>query len=111
MLFVHLPELAWRASPFRLEHAVEIGEIVEPAFIADLGYVPGGIDQHSGSESQPDIGNIIRQCTIGPDTEKAAECHRAHPGESGKVIESQLLGIMVIDILLYLLYPTAFLVA
>lgn len=59
MLLVHFPELPGSAASFRLEHAVEIGEIVEAAFITDFGYVPGGVNQHSGGESEPDVSYVI----------------------------------------------------
>ena len=59
MLFVHLTELPRSTSTLVFESPVEIGEIVEAAFITDFGYVPGGVNQHSGGESEPDVGYVI----------------------------------------------------
>ena len=110
MLFIHLPELPGRAAPFGLEHSIEIGQIVESAFIADFRYVPCGVNQHPGGKSKPDVGNIIGQFAVSPDTEETAECHRTHSREGSKVIEPELLGIMVVDVLFHFLDPADFLV-
>ena len=46
--FEHRPEVPRGITPAGLEGAVEIGQVVEAAGIADLGNAGGGIHQHAG---------------------------------------------------------------
>lgn len=54
-----LTELLRRASFLPLEHAVEIGQIIETAVIAHFSNGARGIDQQTCGETQTDIDDIV----------------------------------------------------
>lgn len=56
LLPVVFTELLRRTFLFTLEHAVEVGKIVESALVAYLGNRTCGVNQQPGGESQTEIG-------------------------------------------------------
>ena len=44
---IGLPEFLWDAEFFSLKYPVEVGNVIETAFIGDLGNGVRGIDQHT----------------------------------------------------------------
>jgi hypothetical protein len=60
------PELFGYAKLFALKYPVEVGDIIEPAFIGDLGYSTGSIYQHSRGMAQPYFVQAVDKCFTGP---------------------------------------------
>ena len=97
-----------RRDPFaRLEDPVEIGQVVEPAGIADLGDVGSGVNKRSRSITKPDVNQIGRQSLAGSEPEETAEGAWAHSHEIRQLGQRDVLGVMLVDIFLDLHHPTA----
>ena len=77
---VIVSELLGRTSFFLLEYPVEIGQVIESAGKADLGYGVGGVYQLPGGIAQTDINYEIGKTFSGTKLEEPAECHRGHSG-------------------------------
>ena len=58
ILAIYCPELLGRHAPLLPERAVEIGEVVKAAAVADLGDVLGGIHERAGRDSEADVGDV-----------------------------------------------------
>ena len=72
-LLVDLPELARGHPALGLEDAVEIGQVVESALVADLGDVLRGVHQLAGRVPEPDVDQVAGQRAVGVLPEEAAE--------------------------------------
>lgn len=78
VLLVQRPEITRSDSAFGLEDTVEVGQIVETAFVTDFRDILGRIHQHPRSIAEPDVQNIVRQRLAGAHPEETAESGRAH---------------------------------
>lgn len=79
-----LTEFLRRASLLPLEHAVEIGQIVEAAVIAHLSNGTRRIHQQARGKAQTDINNIVGKRLAGAQAEEAAERNRGHAHHIGQ---------------------------
>ena len=105
---VVFPEFLGRAALLLLEDAVEVGQVVEPALVTDLGHIPCGIHKHPGGKAKTDVDYVVRQGTSCPDAEETAEGHWAHTYKCSQAGKGQRLVVVIVYILLNLLNPTAF---
>ena len=102
VLLVHRPEFPRRHPALGLEDAVEIGQVVEAAFVADFRDVPRRVDEHAGGVSQFDIDQIIGQRPPGAELKESAEGRRTHPHHVGQVCQVDRFRVVLVDILLHL---------
>lgn len=108
VLFIKCPEVARGIASFGLEYAVEIGKVVESAFVAYLGYVLGGVHQGSGRVTEAYVQDVVRKGLACPEFEKTAEGRRGHAYKVRQVFEAYGLGIVVVDVFFHLGHPSAF---
>ena len=107
VLLVHRPEFPRRGPALGLEDAVEIGQVVEAALVADFGNVPRRVHQQPGGVAQLDVDQVVRQRPPRAELEKAAEGRRAHAHHRGQVRQLERLQVMRVDVLLDFHDPAA----
>lgn len=95
-LQVVLAESLWTAAFLFLEEAVEVGYVVEPAFVAYLRYGHSGVNELSGRMAYTDVGDIFRERGPCSGLEETAEGRRRHPCKLGEVFEVYLPGIVAV---------------
>ena len=98
LLPVVLPKLRWGHAFAFFEDAVEVGEVVEAAGIADFSDRLGGVDQKADGEAQADIGQEIDEALAGALLDEAAEGGFAHVDEGGYVGEAYLRLIVAVQV-------------
>ena len=104
---VVFPEFLGRAALLLLEDAVEVGQVVEPALVANLGDGHGGIDQHAGCVADADVDDIVGQGLPGAQLEEAAERSGGHADHFGHLFQTDFLLVVGIDVFLDLLDSAA----
>ena len=62
MFLVEGAEFSRRIASVSLEGSVEVGQVVEPAFVAYFGDVPVGIDEQSGGGAEAYVYDVVGQC-------------------------------------------------
>ena len=89
------------------ENTIEIAQIIEPAAIADLRNRIGTVDEHPAGIAQSHVDDIIRQVTACMQLEEATEGAGTHAGDIGHVVETDLVHVVLTDVILHLQHPTA----
>ena len=93
------PELLWRTGLLLLKDAVEIGDIVEPAMVGDLGDRMRRIDQHPARMPKPDLIQTIDKGIPCPFFHKPAERHLRHAHQTGHLAKCYRLVVIGIHVL------------
>ena len=93
---VVLAESLWAAPFLFLEEAVEVGYVVEPAFVAYLRYGHSCVNKLSGRMAYADVGDIFRERGACARLEETAEGRRRHSCKLGEVFEVYLPGIVAV---------------
>lgn len=90
------------ATAFALEDAVEVGDVVETAAIADFLDGEHASGEHPGGVAEAGLDDIVGERAAGVELEEAAEGSRRHEDDLGHGLEADLLVEMLVDILLHL---------
>lgn len=103
---VVLTEFRRTAALLLPEDTIEIAQIIEATPIAYLGYGMGAIYQHPTGIAQSHINDIITEVTTRMQFEETTECTGAHPCQTGDISQTDLVLVILVDIVLHLQHPT-----
>ena len=104
---VVLTKLFRRTTLFLLEDPVEVGKIIETAVITDFGNGTGRVHQQTSGKPQTDINDIVGKSLPRAQPEEAAERNGRHTYHIRQHIQTDILLIMIGNVLLHLLYSPA----
>ena len=100
------PEFGGATALALLENAVEVAEVIEAAGVGDLGNRMGTVDQHSRCIPQTMVDDILTKVTARVEFEESTVSRGAHAGNVGYLSETDILFIMLIDVVTHFLHPT-----
>ena len=104
---VVFPEFRRAATLLFAENAVEITQIIEAAAITDLCNRVCAVNQHAARITQSHVNNIICQIPTCMQFEESAEGARTHTCDIRHIRQSDLVHIVLIDIVLHFQHPSA----
>ncbi len=102
-----LAEFGRTATLLFLEDSVEIAQVVKPAAIANLRDGMRAVDQHPAGIAQTHVDNIVAEVTTRMQLEEAAERAGTHARETGHIVETDLVHVILADVVLHLQHPSA----
>ena len=104
---VTLPEFRGTAPLFLAEDAVEIAQVIKATTITDLCNTISTVNKQPAGKAQSHVDDIVCQVTARMQLKEAAEGTGAHTGNLSQFRKSDVLSIVLADIILHLQYTTA----
>ena len=104
---VIFPEFRGAATLFLAENTVEVAQVIEAAAVADLRYRMRTVDEHPTGIPQSHVDDVIRQVTARMQFEEAAEGTGTHARYICHISQTDIIHIVLIDIVLHLQHPSA----
>ena len=95
---IGFPEIFRNTEFLTFKDPVEIGYVVEPAFISDLGDGVGRIDQHAGGMAKADLVQAVDKGFSGAFFYKAAEGNFRHADQVCHFTQRYLFIVVVVHV-------------